>query len=142
MISLVIKEKALFEDKLAGAINGTVHMEFGGEVHHMRRLELREHAVELVAVADVDLLELEPVGFRDGRQILQIAGVGELVDHADGVRRVVDDMSCYGRLDKSGTASYDDTMHILKSHDYSKSVRIKSAFYLAAEIAFRNANMM
>ena len=84
------------------------------EVHHVRRLELRKHAVEFVAVADVDLLELEPVGFRDRRQILQISCVGKFVDHADGVRRVVDDMPGHCRPDESGSAGDDDAVHDLK----------------------------
>ena len=55
----------------------------GREVHHMRRFELTEHPVELVAVADVDLLELETVRFRDRSEVFEIARIGELVDHAD-----------------------------------------------------------
>ena len=86
-------------------------MGFGGEVHHVRRLELREHAVELVLVADVDLLELEPVGFRDRSEIFEIAGVGELIDYADCIRCVVDDVSGYCRPDESGSAGDNDTVH-------------------------------
>ena len=77
----------------------------------MRRFEFRKHAVEFVLVTDVDLFELETVRLRDGRQILKIARVGELVDHADGVRCVIDDMPSHGRSDKSGAAGYDDTIH-------------------------------
>ena len=82
----------------------------------MRRFESSKHAVELVAVADIDLLELEPVGFRDRGQILQISGVGELVHRAHGIRRVVDDMSCDCRPDESGSAGHDDAGH--KQHIY------------------------
>ena len=93
-------------------VDRTVYMAFRREVHHVRRFELREHPVELVFVADIDLLELEPIGLRERSEILQISGVGELVDHADGVRRVVDDMPGYGRPDKSGPSGDDDTIHI------------------------------
>ena len=86
-------------------------MGFGCEVHHMRRFELREQVVELVFVADVDLLELEPVRFRDRGEVLQIAGIGELVDHADEIRCVVDDVPGYGRPDESGAPGYDDAVH-------------------------------
>ena len=75
------------------------------------RLEITENPVQLVFVADVDLLEFEPVGLRDGRQILEIAGIGELVYHADRVRRVVDDMSGNCRPDESGSAGDDDAVH-------------------------------
>ena len=71
--------------------------------------ELHENAVELVAVADVDLLELEPVDIRNGRQILKIPCVGELVDHADCIRCVVDDMTSHGRPDKT-SAGYNDAL--------------------------------
>ena len=97
-------------DELTRSVDGTVHVGFGGQVHHVRRFELTENAIELVFVANVDLLELEPVGFRDGRQILQISCVGELVDHADGVRRVVDDVSGDCRPDESGSAGDDNTV--------------------------------
>lgn len=46
---------------------GFDHMGFHREVHHLRRPELRKHAIQLVPpVADVDLLELEPVGLLIG----------------------------------------------------------------------------
>ena len=105
------KYKKLPENEVTRTVDGTVHMGFGGEGHHVRQLELGEHPVELVAVADVDLLELEPVRLRDGRQILDIAGVGELVDHADRVRRVVDDMPGHGGPDEAGSAGDDNTVH-------------------------------
>ena len=80
-------------------------------VHHVRRLELRKHAVKFVFVADVDLLELESVGFRDWSEIFQIACVRELVDHAHGVRCVIDDMPGHCRPDESGSAGDDDAVH-------------------------------
>ena len=67
-------------------------MAFRGKVHHVRRLELRKHAVQLAAVADVNLLELEAVGLCDRGEIFEISCVGELVDYAHIIRRVVDDM--------------------------------------------------
>ena len=85
-------------------------MESGGEVHHMRRLELRKHTVELVFVADVHFFELETVGLRNRREVLQIASIDELVDHANGVRRVVDDVPDHGRPDESGSAGDDDAV--------------------------------
>ena len=103
-------------DELARAVDRTVHVAFRREMHHVRRFELGKHAVELVSIADVSFFELEPVGFRDRGQILQIASVGELVDHANGIWRVVDDMSGYCRSDKSGSAGHDDAVH--KQHIY------------------------
>ena len=101
-------------DELARSVDRTVHMTFRGEVHHVRRLEFRKHAVELVPVADVDLLELESVRLRDGRQILQIACVRELVDYTDEIRGVVDDVSGYCRPDESGSAGDEDAVHKTK----------------------------
>lgn len=76
------------------------------------RQRFYKHAVKLVLVADIHLLELEPVGFRNRGEVFKISGVGELVDHADRVLRVADDMPGYGRSDKSGSAGYDDTIHM------------------------------
>ena len=49
----------------ARCVDESGHRSFLYEVHHVHRIELREHAVELIAVADVDLLEIESVGLRD-----------------------------------------------------------------------------
>ena len=98
-------------DELAGALDRTVHVAFLREVHHMRRLELGEYAVQLTPVADVDLLELEPVGVCDRSQVFKIACAGEFVDHADCVSRVVDDVPGDCRPDKSGAAGDDDAVH-------------------------------
>ena len=51
------------------------------------------------------------VGFRDRSQVLQIARVGELVDHAHGILCVIDDVSDYCWPDESGSTGYDDTVH-------------------------------
>ena len=98
-------------DELARTVDRTVHMAFRGEVHHMRRLELGEHTIQFGPVADVDLLELEPVGFRDRSEIFKVPGVGEFVDYADGIRCVVDDVPGHGRPDESGSAGNNDTVH-------------------------------
>ena len=87
-------------------------MAFRREVHHMRRLELCKHAVQLGPVADVNLLELEPVGFCDRGEVFQVAGVRELVDHADKIRRVVDDMTGHCRPDEPGSPGDDDTVNV------------------------------
>ncbi len=76
---------------------------------------LGKHAVELVPVADVDLLELEPVGFRDRSEVFKIARVGELVHHAHGILCVVDAVSGNCRPDESGSASDDDAVHEVKN---------------------------
>ncbi len=77
----------------------------------MRRLELGKHAVKLVLVADVDLLEFEAAGFRDQREVFEVARAGELVDHANGIRCVVDDVPSDCRPDESGSAGDDDAVH-------------------------------
>ncbi len=84
--------KLLFVDR-------TVHVAFRREVHHMRRLELSEHTIQFGPIADVDLLELEPVGFRDGREVFEIASVRKIVNYAHGILRVVDDVPSHCRTD-------------------------------------------
>ena len=98
-------------NELARTVDRTIHMAFRSEVHHMRRFELCKHPIKLILVADVDLLELEPVGLRDRREIFRIARIGELIDHAYGIRRVVDDVPGHCRPDESGSAGHDDTVH-------------------------------
>ena len=103
-------------------------------VPHMRRFELREHAVELVLVADVDPLEFEPAGFRDWREVFKIAGIRELVHHAHGVCCVVNDMPCHGRSDKSGAAGDDDAVHTNLKKTFSYVVIIKKASFAISNV--------
>ena len=53
--------------------------------------------------------------------VLLISGIGKLVDYADGIRCVVDDVPSHGRPDESGSAGYDDTVHdkVIDSNDSS-----------------------
>ena len=97
----------------------------------MRRFEFGKHTVQLVPVADVHLLEPEPVRFRDGSEILRIARVGELVHHADEIRCVVDDVPGHCRPDEPGSAGHDDAIHeneLLKSFDQSVFAMIYNIF--------------
>ena len=54
-------------------------------------------------------------GLRDRREVFQIPSIDELVDHAHGVRRVVDDVPGYGRPDESGSAGDNDTVHFFRN---------------------------
>ena len=57
---------------------------------------------------------LEPVRLRDWCEVFKISCVGELVDYADGVRRVVDDMPGYCRPDESDPSGHDDAVYCLQ----------------------------
>ena len=108
-------------DELARTVDGAVHVAFGGKVHHVRRFELGEHAVKLVFVADVDLLKLEPGRLRDRCEVFKIACVGELVHHANKIRRVVDDVPDNCRTDEPGSAGDSDASHV-RYHEISMMI--------------------
>ena len=46
-------------DEFSRAVNGTVDMGFGGQVHHMRRVKFGKHTIQFLSVADVHLFKTE-----------------------------------------------------------------------------------
>ena len=67
-------------DKFLGAGDRAVDMGFGGEVHDHVGLKFRDRPRHGGVIADVGAQKGETRIFRDGRERIQIAGVGELID--------------------------------------------------------------
>jgi len=94
-------------DELGRAVDRAVHVGLGGEVHHRIRTEFGEDLVQGSRVADIDLVKLVARRVRDRGKRFEIAGISELVDVGDVVRRNVDQVPDHGRADKAGAAGYE-----------------------------------
>ena len=92
-------------DELGRAVDRAVHVGLGGEVHHRSRAELPKYLVQASSVADIDLVEPIARRLRDRAQRLEIAGISELVEVGDLVRRAVDQVPDHCRADETGSAS-------------------------------------
>ena len=89
-------------DKIRRAVNRTVDVGFGGQMHDRLRLEAREHCADGGLVDDIGLYELIAAIGRDTGQRFQIAGVGEFVQVEHFVLGVLNQMTYQSRTDKTG----------------------------------------
>ena len=69
-----------------------------------------QQLINKLGIADIAMHKAHAI-IRDAVEILEIARICELVDYADGIRRVEDDMPRHSRSDESGAAGYDDAVH-------------------------------
>ena len=108
-------------DKLAGAMNRAVHMRLGGEVHNSARLVLGEDFVDEDAIADIPSnKDVARIGLKRS-EILQVAGVGELVEIDDGCGLRLDPVENEVGADKTGTAGDEDgVFHKFRKHEFSR----------------------
>ena len=83
-------------DKLPGAVNGTVHVAFGGKVHHVSGLKVGKNPVKGGFVANISFFKTETVGAGDFGKGLQISRVGEFVDHTHRVGGAADNIADNG----------------------------------------------
>ncbi len=83
-------------------------MAFGRQIHDPVRTEPRQGLVDGGAVADIALDEGKARIAGDGRERGEIAGVGELVEDQNFVRRMVHDAARHRRSDESGAASHEN----------------------------------
>ena len=67
-------------DKIARAVDGTVHMGFSGQMHHHIGLMLRKCRVQHGAVADVHMGEMIKRAVRHRRQVFQASRIGQRID--------------------------------------------------------------
>lgn len=91
-----------------GAVDGTVDMGLGGEVHDGVGPVGLEYAADLHRVADIDLLEMVTGRIRNVGQGFEITGVGQLVEIDDLGLGALYILAYDGRADEAGTASDDD----------------------------------
>src|SRR5690606_29076585 len=95
-------------DEGGRAGDGAVDMGLGGQVHYRVRLVFTENAIQLGAVADIDLLKRVARAVAGFGQGFQVAGVGELVDVHHAIRRVANDVTDDRRADEAGAAGDED----------------------------------
>ncbi|MCY1389369.1 hypothetical protein D9M71_41640 [compost metagenome] len=62
------------------AVDGTVHMGFGGQVHHRIGLESGQRLANGLAIGDIRLEKLVARIVGNGGQRLEVAGIGQLVE--------------------------------------------------------------
>ncbi len=93
-------------DEVAGRVDRTVDVGFGGEVHHRIRPEFTENPVQFRPVADVGPFKPEPVRTGNLRQRFEVARVSQFVDHADPFLRLADQIPDQCGADESGAAGH------------------------------------
>jgi len=90
-------------DKCAGPVDGTVHMGFGGEVHHRIRFVFDHQARHRCEIANILLREAIAWIVRDHGDIVRIGRIGQLVDIQHVVARCNRPANHCG-ADKAGAA--------------------------------------
>ena len=97
-------------DELGRAVDRAVHVGLGGEVHHRSRAECGEDLVQGRSVADIDLVKAVARRVGDRGKRFEIAGLGELVEVRDVVRRALYQVPNHGRADEASPAGNEDAM--------------------------------
>ena len=96
-------------DERLGAVDRAVDMALGGEVHHDVGAVSRERRPHGAGIADVDLREGIARIVGDGCEVVEVAGVGELVEAEHLMRRIRDQMAHDRRSDEAGAAGDQET---------------------------------
>src|SRR5215218_1441281 len=98
-------------DEGAGVVDRAVDVALGGEVDHRRGTMLGEDAPHLPAVRDVAVEEREARIVQHAGEVLEAAGIGELVEHEDAGRRLGEDEPHEVAADETGAAGDEDGFH-------------------------------
>ena len=85
----------------AGPVDRAIDVAFRRQMHHDIGPIIRKDALHFVGVGDVGAHERIARIVRDRRERSQIAGVGELVDHADAMVGFANEMADDGRSDEA-----------------------------------------
>lgn len=93
-------------DEVARPVDRAVDMAFGGEMHDDVGPELGEERPHALAVADIGLLEAVAVAAQLRVERGEVAGIGQLVDDADLMLRLADQLAHHRRADKAGAAGH------------------------------------
>ena len=99
-------------DEFRRAVDRTVDMGLGGQMHHPSRPVLGKNARERRGVEDIRLLEDMARVFARRAQGFQIAGIGQLVEIDDSLAGFGDILADHGRSYESGTAG-DENCHVI-----------------------------
>ncbi len=110
-------ERRLKEDKgadhirlneSAGSVDRSIDMALGSQMHDDVGFEIRKDGFHRRSVADVALAERIARILRNGRQRSEIAGISQLVEDKDPIRRILDDPSGNSGSDKSSAARHEN----------------------------------
>ena len=85
-------------------------MALGGEMHHGVRREALERFAHFGVVRDVGAHEGVARIVRHGRERVEIARIGELVDHQHLMRRLADDVAHDRRADEARAAGDEEAL--------------------------------
>ena len=85
-------------------------MALGRQMHDDVRLEALEQLAHLRRVRDVGAHERVARIVRHGRERVEIARIGELVDHQHLMRRLADEVAHDRRADEAGAAGDENTL--------------------------------
>jgi hypothetical protein len=91
-------------DELGGPMDGAINMGLGGKVNDGARLMLRKELRNEYGITDITTSKGMAGVPLDGGEVLEIAGVGELVEVDDGVVLKGDPVEDEVGTDESGTA--------------------------------------
>ena len=91
-------------------------MALGREVHDDVGLVVLEDAADRAGVADVGPLEAVARIIGNAGKIVEVAGIGQLVEVEHLVLRVGDQVAHHGRADEAGAAGHDEA-HGLSSRN-------------------------
>lgn len=97
-------------NKRRRAVDGAIHVAFGGQMHDDIRAEIAELLRHGFGIGDIGLRKR--VAFMTGyrRQGLEITGIGQAIQHANFIRGIPDDMANHSRADKTRTTG-DKNLH-------------------------------
>ena len=95
-------------DERARAIDRAVHVALGGEMHDDVGLVILEDAAERAGIADVGVFEAVARVVGDTGQIVEVAGVGQLVEVQDLVIGVGDEVAHDSRADEACASRHDE----------------------------------
>ncbi|MNJ58276.1 hypothetical protein D3C77_539040 [compost metagenome] len=98
-------------DKIGRAVDRTVDMRLGCQVHDGMRLEALEYSADSCLIGNVGLDELVAGIGRDAGQRFQVTGIGQLVQVEHFVLGIVDQVTHQRRTDESGSAG-DENSHV------------------------------
>jgi hypothetical protein len=95
-------------DKIAGASYRSIDVALGGEMHDSTRLKATEKATQEGPVRDIAMHKLVSLIVRNGRQVVKISGIRELVEIYDGSRIALHPPQNEIGSDETCSASHED----------------------------------
>ena len=93
---------------VAGTIDRPVNVALGRQVHNHVGHEAAQELAHPGSVNDVGLDELVARVLSDRLEVIEVAGVGQLIQHQNLMRRCANEFAHHGRANEAGAACDDD----------------------------------